>query len=104
MAFPGTTIPRLPSGFFDRTYGNDVCSHFEKEWNGHIISVWIERDDPEYRDDREQYGITIKQKEETKILSCMEFSTDNFSSEALEKVSYRIRKEVYNLMKKYREV
>lgn len=101
MAFAGTTVPKLPSGFFDRSYNNDVCSHFEKDWGGYVIEIWIERDDPEKREVDMQYCIGIKKSEANIFEEFIEFVENDFSAEGLEKVSRKLWKEIYRLMKKY---
>lgn len=45
MAFAGTTVPKLPPGFVDRSWRNDICSHWEKDWNGYTIEIWIDYSD-----------------------------------------------------------
>ena len=101
MPFAGTTIPKLPPGFKDASWGNDTCSHYEKEWNGYIIQIWIERDNPAMREAVHQYMIDIREPEWSEPLEYVEFTKDDFSAEAMREVSRRIWKEVYKLMKKY---
>ena len=96
MIFPGTTIPNLPAGFVDRSWGNDVCSHYEKEWNGFIIEVWINYDDPDRREVPEQYMIGIKFPEESEFIEYTSFDLS-----PIEKAERKIHNEVYKLMKKY---
>lgn len=101
MPFCGTTIPKLPEGFVDASWNNDVCSHYEKEWNGFIIEIWIERDNPERREAIHQYMIAIRKEEESEHIEYIEFTENDFTAEGLYKVSRRIWKEVYRLMLKY---
>ena len=99
--FKGTTKPDLPDGFVDRSYGNDVCSHFEKEWKEYTIDVWINYDDIKLREYPHQYMVSIRKKEESEIEDGVEFSLNDFSAEGLRIASVRIKKEVWKLMKKY---
>lgn len=101
MAFKGTTIPKLPVGFTDESWHNDVCSHFEKRWNRFIIEIWIAQDNPAERECAHQYLIAIKEPEECEFEEFVEFSKEDFSEDGLAEVSRRIWKEVYRLMKKY---
>ena len=59
MIFEGTTIPKLPEGFVDCSWHNDICSHFEKKFNDYIIKIWIAQDDPEKRELIHQYMVCI---------------------------------------------
>lgn len=102
MAFAGTTVPKLPEGFVDCSYKNDVCSHFEKEWNRYIIEIWIEHDDPAMRESIHQYAVILRDEEECEHEEIVEFTVNDFSAETLQQVSRRLRNEVYKLMKKYR--
>lgn len=102
MPFPGTTIPKLPEGFVDASWGNDACSHFEKEWNGYIIQVWIETDDVDKRECIHQYMVDIRLPEWSESIEYIEFSINDLSAEGLNKASRKIWKEVYRLMKKYK--
>ena len=101
MPFTGTTIPKLPPGFTDASWSNDACSHYEKEWNGYIIEVWIERDDIDKRECIHQYMVNIRLPEWSEHLEYVEFSINDLSEEGLRKASVRIFKEVFRLMKKY---
>jgi hypothetical protein len=101
MSFNKTTIPKLPAGFVDCSYHNDVCSHFEKEWNGFILEVWIERDREEDREAVQQYLVCIRKPEESEFEAGVEFSINDISEEGLMKASIRIRRELYKLMKQY---
>lgn len=102
MIFPGTTIPKLPVGFINCSYSNDVCSHFEKKFNDYIIEIWIAQDDPEKREAVHQYMVCIKNDDECEALEFVEFSKEDFSAEGLQDVSKRLWLEVYRLMKKYK--
>lgn len=99
--FKGTTKPELPSGFVDCTYGNDVCSHWEKAWNGFIIEIWIEYDDPARRESVHQYTVIIRKPGESEFEEFREFTMNDFTEEGLRAVSLKIKREIYNLMKKY---
>ena len=101
MAFKGTTIPALPSGFTDCSWSNDACSHFEKEWNGMILEVWIEKDKPEERECVEQYLVCIRKPEESEFEDWVEFSINDVGEEGLRIAAHRIKKELYKLMKKF---
>lgn len=99
--FKGTTKPDLPTGFVDCSYGNDVCPHWEKEWNGYVLEVWIEKDKPEEREAVHQYLVCIRKPTESEFEDGVEFSTDDVSEEGLREASLRIKRELYKLMKKY---
>ena len=101
MPFPGTTIPKLPEGFIDCSYGNDICTHYEKEWCGNIIEIWIAQDNPDRRECEHQYMVMIREPEESEAIEFIEFSKEDFSAEGLNEVSRRLKREVYKLMKKY---
>ena len=98
MIFKGTTIPKLPEGFVNMSYGNDVCAHYEKEWGMYIIEVWVNYDDPERREVPEQYMIGIKEIFESEFIEYMYFETDDIINAAR-----LIYIEAFRLMKKYRE-
>lgn len=99
--FKGTTKPDLPSGFVDCSYGNDVCSHWEKEWNGYVLEIWIDYDAPEKRESIHQYTVCIRKPEESEFEDFAEFSLNDFTEEGLREASRRIKKELWKLMKKY---
>lgn len=101
MIFPGTTIPKLPIGFINCSYHNDVCTHYEKEWGKYIIEIWIAQDDLDDRECIHQYMVNIRKPEESESIEFVEFSEEDFSTEGLRKVSKRLKLEVYKLMKKY---
>ena len=95
------TIPKLPIGFINRTWRNDVSPHFEKEFGGYIIEIWINYDNPEFREVPGQYLIGIKEKEECEFIEFYEFSRENFSEKELNEISRIFWKETFKLMKKY---
>ena len=97
----GVTKPVLPEGFVDRSYGNDVCPHWEKEWNGFILEVWIERDKPEEREAVHQYLVCIRKPTESEFEEGVEFSINDVSEEGLRIAALRIKRELWKLMKKY---
>lgn len=101
MAFKGTTIPDLPTGFVDQSDKNDVCTHFEKEWNGFILEIWIAQDDPKMREVPTQYTVSVRKPGETEMEDFTDISVEDFSEEGLRVASARIKKELYKLMKKY---
>jgi len=96
-----TTIPKLPAGFKDCSWHNDICPHYEKEWNDYIIDIWINFDDKELREIEYQYTIGIREKEECEYLESIDFSIEDFTEKALNEVSIRMKYYVYKLMKKY---
>ena len=99
--FEGTTVPKLPEGFFDRSWHNDACAHFEKEFNGYIIEIWIERDNPDKRETGEQYLIGIHGPDNSVFEEFIEFTENDVSPEGLARVSKKLWLETYRLMKKY---
>jgi len=101
MAFNFTTIPTLPTGFVDCSWRNDVCSHFEKEWNGFIIEIWIEYDNPIRRENVHQYSVVIRKPGESEHEDMEEFTADDFSEEAMRQVALRLHRAVFKLMRKY---
>ena len=101
MAFKGTTIPDLPTGFVDCSWQNDICSHFEKEWNGYVLEVWIDYDASERRESIHQYTVVIRKPGESEFEDFSEFTLNDFTEEGLKAASVRIKKEMYKLMKKY---
>jgi hypothetical protein len=103
MKFNGreTTIPRMPIGFIDRSYGNDVCAHFEKEYGKYTIEIWIENDNPDTRECLKQYLIGIRKEDECEFEEFVEFDKNDFSENALNEVSRQFQNEVFRLMKKY---
>lgn len=103
MRFHKTTVPKLPEGFKDATYQNDICIHYEKLWNSYIVEVWIAEDNPERRENIHQYMVSIREPFESEHIEYIEFSIEDFSQEGLRIASRRIHNEVYKLMKKYKE-
>jgi hypothetical protein len=101
MAFKGTTIPKLPPGFVDCSYGNDVCSHFEREWCGYIIEIWIEYDDKARRESLFQYAVVIRKPEECEFEEMVEFNGEDFTEAGLRAIGLKIHREVFKLMRKY---
>jgi hypothetical protein len=98
MLFKGTTIPKLPEGFIDYSYRNDVCAHYEKEWCKYIIEVWINYDNPERRETPEQYMVGIKEIFESEFIEHVEFDEPD-----IDLAARRIYIETFKLMKKYKE-
>jgi len=99
--FNQVTVPKLPYGFVDRSWHNDVCPHYEKEWNGHIIDIWVNYDDLDEREVLEQYLIDIRKETEQETIEQVSFNSEDFSDKAMKEVSRRIFTEVFRLMKKY---
>lgn len=99
--FKGTTKPDLPFGFVDCSYINGVCSHWEKEWNGYILEIWIEYDDPARRESAHQYLIAISKPGESEFEDFSEFTMNDFTEEGLRAASLKIKRELWKLMKKY---
>jgi len=100
--FNRVTVPKLPYGFVDRSYHNDVSPHYEKEWGEYRIDIWINYDDPEEREVPEQYSVCIAKGHESEYEEEVMFSIEDFSEAAMKEVAKRIFTEVFRLMRKYR--
>ena len=99
--FKGTTVPKLPAGFVDLSYINNVCSHWEKQWNEYIIEIWIAHDDIDRREALFQYSICIRKENECEFEELIEFNVEDFTEEGMKEASRKIYKAVWKLMKKY---
>lgn len=56
-SYPVADMPRLPAGFVDQSYRNDVCPHFDND--AARIAVWIDHPDRALREYPECKRFTV---------------------------------------------
>jgi hypothetical protein len=67
-------LKSLPSGWYDASWGNDACPHFENmddKSADTAVAIWMDYKDPELREspDSKQFNISMKYTGETFLVT-----------------------------------